>query len=145
MFIELEPVFNNIGLSLDFDYQLDMSECEFAGVRPFGTPVRVKGCVRNNTGIVELAAEAVFTVFAPCDRCAAEPRGKQKQRDHEAPRQGAGRSVEDPPCDHAVSDDDNSPADNRHGKQHDDERGHVYHYPVYSDVGLCRLLQGDGA
>ena len=71
MFIELEPVFNNIGLSLDFDYQLDLSECELAGVKPFITPVKVKGCARNVTGIVELAAEAVFTLSAPCDRCAA--------------------------------------------------------------------------
>ena len=72
MFIELEPVFNNIGLSLDFDYQLDLSECEFAGSRPFTTPVRVKGRVRNSTGIVELSAEAVFTLSTRCDRCAVE-------------------------------------------------------------------------
>ena len=74
MFIELEPVFNNIGLSLDFDYQLDLSDCEVAGVHPFGTPVRVKGCVRNKPGIVEISAEAVLTLSAPCDRCAADIR-----------------------------------------------------------------------
>ncbi len=72
MFIELEPVFNNIGLSLDFDYQYDMSDCELSGEHPFRTPVRVVGKVCNSAGITELSAKAVFTLSLQCDRCAKE-------------------------------------------------------------------------
>ena len=43
MFIELEPIFNNIGMSAPFDYELDMSDEEFWASKPFQKAVRVKG------------------------------------------------------------------------------------------------------
>lgn len=35
MFIELEPIFNNIGASVPFDYEMDMSDEEFWAGKPF--------------------------------------------------------------------------------------------------------------
>lgn len=70
MFIELEPIFNNIGENQPFNYELDLSDIEISAVYPFTTPVRVKGSVFNRAGVVCLQAVADFTYIAPCDRCA---------------------------------------------------------------------------
>ncbi|MGN0544996.1 MAG: YceD family protein [Acutalibacteraceae bacterium] len=71
MFIDLEPLFNNIGMSQPFDYGMDMSEEEFWAGKPFQKQVRVSGEVRNRAGIVLIDAEASVEVFTDCDRCAA--------------------------------------------------------------------------
>lgn len=70
MILDLEPIFNNEGLSSDFDYTMDLSDEVFNETKPFVTPVKVKGSVKNRTGIVELKAEASFTLSLSCDRCA---------------------------------------------------------------------------
>ena len=70
--IELEPVFNNEGAAQSFEYELDFSTFGFNGGFPFEAPVKVSGEVRNSTGIVSLAAKAVFTLCLSCDRCAEE-------------------------------------------------------------------------
>ena len=54
MFLELEPIFNNIGEKLEFDYELDLSGIDIATYYPFATPVRVKGGVFNRAGISEI-------------------------------------------------------------------------------------------
>lgn len=69
-YVELEPVFNNEGASLPLDFQIDMSDCEIYGAKPFGSPVRVTGRIRNSTGIVSIEAKAEFTLNLTCDRCA---------------------------------------------------------------------------
>lgn len=69
MFLELEPIFNNIGEKLEFDYELDLSGVDIATYYPFTTPVRVKGGVFNRAGVVSLLADASFTYSAPCDLC----------------------------------------------------------------------------
>ena len=70
-FIELEPVFNNEGLTKPLDFSLDMSSVEYNGGLPFKTPVYIKGEVKNSTGIVTVSAKAEFTLNLTCDRCAA--------------------------------------------------------------------------
>lgn len=70
MFIELEPIFNNIGETISFDFPLDLSECEYNCVFPFKTPVMVKGVVKNTAGVVELNMEAEIVYDGLCDRCA---------------------------------------------------------------------------
>lgn len=70
MILDLEPVFNNEGCVLPFDYELDLSAQSFSGGCPFTSPVSVKGEVHNITGIVELAGEADFVLSLECDRCA---------------------------------------------------------------------------
>lgn len=69
MFIELEPIFNNIGEKKFFEYQLDLSDVKFNDVFPFKTPVMVKGVVKNETGIVTLDGQADVSYSGSCDRC----------------------------------------------------------------------------
>lgn len=71
MFIELEPLFNNVGMSQPFDYSMDFSDEEFWADRPFKTPVKIKGEVANRAGIVCINAEATVEVVTDCNRCAA--------------------------------------------------------------------------
>ena len=56
--------------SLPFDYTMDLSDTEVSGVRPFVSPVRVKGRVDNCAGAAVLTAEVAFDFSMPCDRCA---------------------------------------------------------------------------
>lgn len=70
MILDLESVFNTEGLSKEFEYELDLSEEEVSGSKPFTSPVKVSGCVSNSTDIVELKAKADFVLELDCDRCA---------------------------------------------------------------------------
>lgn len=70
MILDLEPIFNNEGMVRDFEYELDLSEQELNGMKPFASPVRISGHAGNYTGIVELHATADFTLETACDRCA---------------------------------------------------------------------------
>ena len=65
MFIELEPIFNNEGSCKEFEYEFVPEDCAEIAV------ARVKGSVKNQTGIVSLTAEVSFLIDALCDRCAA--------------------------------------------------------------------------
>ena len=65
-FIELEPVFNNEGLTKPLDFSLDMKNVEYNGGFPFKTPVCIKGEVKNSTGIVSVSAKAEFTLSLTC-------------------------------------------------------------------------------
>ena len=71
-YIELEPVFNNEGLTRPLDFSLDLNDVEYNGGFPFKTPVCIKGEVKNSTGIVSVNAKADFTLKLTCDRCTAE-------------------------------------------------------------------------
>lgn len=70
MILELEPIFNNEGMVREFSYELDLSDQELSGAKPFTTPVKVSGSAGNYTGIVELRAKAEFILDMDCDRCA---------------------------------------------------------------------------
>lgn len=67
MFLELESVFNNPGLSVPFDYALT----GFDGMLPLAAAPMIKGVVKNRTGIVTLEGSAEVRLDAQCDRCAA--------------------------------------------------------------------------
>ena len=66
MLIELENLFENEGERLLIDQSFDFSGEELNGVRPFVSPVKVKGEVRNRAGIVSLHARAAFVFSALC-------------------------------------------------------------------------------
>ncbi len=72
MIIELESIFNTEGLSHRFDYELDLSAIQVSGYSPVKKPVKVKGCIENKAGIVNLKGTAHLVYEAPCDRCATE-------------------------------------------------------------------------
>jgi len=67
MFLELESVFNNPGLSVPFDYPLE----GFDGMLSFAAPPRIAGLVKNRAGVVTLEGRAQIALDAVCDRCAA--------------------------------------------------------------------------
>ena len=70
MIFELEPLFNNIGFSVDISYEMDMSDTDFNETKPFKTPVKVYGKFQNSAGVVSVSAVADFTLSLFCDRCA---------------------------------------------------------------------------
>ena len=70
MILDLEPIFNNEGMVREFSFELDLSDHELSGVRPFTSPVKVSGSAGNYTGIVELRAKTQFVLEMDCDRCA---------------------------------------------------------------------------
>ena len=72
MFIELEPIFNNIGEQKSFNFNIDLSGEEIDGVFPFKTPVVVAGVVKNSSGIVTLETDVNLRYDGFCDRCAEE-------------------------------------------------------------------------
>ena len=63
MFIELEPVFNNIGSKKMFEYSFVLEDCEIR------EPAKVKGVVENRAGVVTLTADTVLEYQTVCDRC----------------------------------------------------------------------------
>lgn len=77
MFIELEPIFNNVGLKKEFIYSFCMDD---SGV---DVPVQVSGTVENRAGVVALTSDISFQDSVPCDRCLKPtPRAFQKQFTH---------------------------------------------------------------
>ena len=62
MILDLEPIFNNEGMVREFSYELNLSDQELSGARPFTTPVKVSGSAGNYTDIVELNAKAELTL-----------------------------------------------------------------------------------
>ena len=72
MFIELEPIFNNIGEKKTFNFNIDLSGEELDGIFPFKTPVMVAGVVKNSSGIVTLEYDVNLCYEGYCDRCAEE-------------------------------------------------------------------------
>ena len=65
MFIELEPIFNNVGSSKKFSYSFVPDGIDFTD------SVSVEGEVVNNTDIVSVKAVAKYVLKTNCDRCGA--------------------------------------------------------------------------
>lgn len=72
MVINLENVFNDGVKEIKVDFDFDFSSVDFDGVYPFAVPVKLRGAVVNETGIVYIKASASFRFDAVCDRCACE-------------------------------------------------------------------------
>ena len=63
MYIELDFIFGNAGSSKAFDYDFVLED------DLIDSPVHVVGKVVNQTGIVRLTADAVYTLSTVCARC----------------------------------------------------------------------------
>ena len=72
MIFELEQVFNNVGFSLPVDYSIDLSDVELNCIKPFTSPVSVRGKICNDAGVVSVKVTVSFTLNLVCDRCAAD-------------------------------------------------------------------------
>lgn len=63
MFIELEPIFNNIGAKKSFSYAFSLEDAAYP------ESVSVQGVVENRAGVVTLTAETDLQYDTVCDRC----------------------------------------------------------------------------
>ena len=70
MKLELEKLFLNDGEIQDFSYEFSLGSTEINGVRPFVSPVSVKGRAESRAGAVDLDTCVSFDFSIPCDRCA---------------------------------------------------------------------------
>lgn len=69
MFLDVKPILHTPGGCIDFQFELDLSEVEFAGRHPISRPVSVFGTVRNTADVLYLDLTAQTTLNAVCDRC----------------------------------------------------------------------------
>lgn len=74
MLLELKNLFLEEGGVKDLHYEMDLSQIELSGTRPFISPVSVKARAENRAGAVHLTADVAFDFCSPCDRCAADTR-----------------------------------------------------------------------
>ena len=53
MLLDLKPLFAGSRAFLSVDFQVDLSELEFLGVKPLKSPVAINGKIVSRAGIVE--------------------------------------------------------------------------------------------
>lgn len=72
MRIDLSHILKSEGSKEEFEYNLDLSDFEYLGNKPFEKPIEILGNVSNLGGslIVKTVANAVLKSY--CDRCGAE-------------------------------------------------------------------------
>lgn len=72
MILDLKSVFMNENEKLETTCDIDMSQIEVSGVKPFVSSVKVNATAYNRAGLVQLQCKAEFTYSRPCDRCDAD-------------------------------------------------------------------------
>lgn len=72
MILDVRPILCAPGKTLEFQFQMDLSDVEFEGRYPASRPVETKGLVRNTAGLLELSLSAWTTLDFVCDRCGKE-------------------------------------------------------------------------
>ena len=72
MLIDVKPILHTPGGERTFQFELDLSDMEFAGRYPISRPVIVEGVVRNRAEVLSLELTAHTTLDAVCDRCGKE-------------------------------------------------------------------------
>ena len=72
MLIDVKPILHTPGGERTFQFELDLSDMEFAGRYPISRPVIVEGVVRNRAELLSLELTASTTLDAVCDRCGKE-------------------------------------------------------------------------
>lgn len=69
MRLDLRDIIHIPGEQRDFSYDLDLSQVELFGEKPFDVPLQVTGTVRNMAGALQLTGEARGVMDTLCDRC----------------------------------------------------------------------------
>lgn len=69
MKLDLRNIIHAPGASVPFQFQMDLSDLEFYGARPFTQPVQVEGKVINRGGALNLQGSATAMMSLTCDRC----------------------------------------------------------------------------
>ncbi len=82
MKLNLKRFAQESGAALPFDYEMDLSQVEWNGQRPFSHGVHIKGKVRNMAGAMLLNVRLSTVLSLLCDRC-AQPFEKEKTVEYE--------------------------------------------------------------
>lgn len=82
MKLDLKPLAQQPGGVLPVALQMDLSDVEWNGAKPFAQPVHVEGQVRNRAGALELKARLDTVLSLICDRC-AKPFQREKAVEYE--------------------------------------------------------------
>ena len=82
MKLDLKRFAQEPGAVLPFDLELDLSEMEWNGGRPFSHGIHVEGRVRNMAGAMLLNARLSGVLSLVCDRC-AKPFEREKTVEYE--------------------------------------------------------------
>ena len=72
MILNLKQLYQNVGMRIEINYQIEQSSLvDYSGII-FSTPISVNGDIVNRTGIVTLNFTVDFTLKHCCDRCLRE-------------------------------------------------------------------------
>lgn len=80
MLINLKEFFSGERSRLDIDYSFSMGDVAVDGLKPFVSPVSVKGRLRFFADSVELTAEVAYDYSMPCNRCMEETLTRRRQK-----------------------------------------------------------------
>ncbi len=69
MLLDLKPLFAGSREFLSVEFEMDLSEFEFLGVKPFRSPVAISGKIVSRAGIVESQLNCKVSYTGVCDRC----------------------------------------------------------------------------
>lgn len=72
MLLDLKPLFAGSRDFLSVEFEMDLSEFEFLGVKPLPSPVAISGKIVSRAGIVESDLNCKVEYVGVCDRCLKE-------------------------------------------------------------------------
>ncbi len=72
MLLDLKPLFAGSKDFLSVEFEVDLSNLEFLGVKPLRSPVAISGKIVSRAGIVESQLSCKVEYIGFCDRCLAE-------------------------------------------------------------------------
>lgn len=72
MLLDLKPLFAGSREFLSVEFEVDLSEFEFLGVKPLRSPVAISGKIVSRAGIVESQLNCKVEYSGFCDRCLKE-------------------------------------------------------------------------
>lgn len=72
MLLDLKPLFAGSREFLSVEFEVDLSEFEFLGVKPLRSPVAISGKIVSRAGIVESQLDCKVEYVGFCDRCLKE-------------------------------------------------------------------------
>ncbi len=72
MLLDLKPLFAGSREFLSVEFEVDLSEFEFLGVKPLRSPVTISGKIVSRAGIVESQLNCKVEYSGFCDRCLKE-------------------------------------------------------------------------
>ena len=72
MRLNLREIINVPGGSVSFDYEPDVSDLDFETVTGYYSPLKAKGSIKNEAGVLTLRAELDCGLVCVCARCLEE-------------------------------------------------------------------------